>query len=450
MQGKLTLHALFSVSEQGFSVDELVKRIEAEMGSNGLPWIAQLILELMQEVLIVRALNHRHECPSYMEPCCAQPSLELHSSRTSKRGLRTAIGNVTLTWRRLRCRHCQRVHTPLRTFLGLVPWQSRSHALEQIVAETVADQSYRRSAGHLVTIGRVPVPKSTAHRWVVESDCDEMDCAKEYFESIMADGTGFKRRPDPSAGQGNKGELRFIIGTTLEGKTMPLGIWTTESWQQIAEGLAARAESLPLSEYLLSDGEPAIADHVGPLAEVHQRCQWHLPRGLEYALREDQAAKSRRAALTEQLRRVIAIEVPAGDYDELAEGQVQSVKTQIERAREQVDELHRSLLRQGFDKAATYIRSARDKMFTYLEYWLKYGLNCPRTTSLIERLMRELARRLKRMAFGWSDKGAGKLARIIIKRILTPGKWKEYWNRKMRIDGKVHFQVLGVNPAQAL
>jgi hypothetical protein len=328
-----------------------------------------------------------------------------------------------------------------------MPWQSHSYELEQNVAETVADQSYRRSSAHLSTLGLAPVPKSTAHRWVVESDCDQMDCSEEYFEDMMADGTGFKRRPDRSLGKSNKGELRFVIGTTIEGQTMPLGIWTRESCQQIAADLSASSQSMPLSEYLLSDGEPAIADHLGPLAWDHQRCQWHLPRGLEYAMREDDASKSRRKALGKELREIIEIEIPEDDYDELDDEQLQSVKDDIQSARDEVDALHRSLLRKGFQAAATYIERARDNMFNYLDYWLKYGLNCPRTTSLIERLMRELARRLKRIAFGWSENGAAKVARIIVKRILTPEKWNEYWNQKMRIDGKVHFQVLGVNPA---
>jgi hypothetical protein len=258
MQGKLTLHALFSTSEHGFSVDELVKCIKSEMEEKGLPWIAKLILELVQEVLIMNIITHRRKCADCLKPCCDAVSYELHSSHTSKRGLRTSIGNVALTWRKIRCRNCGSVHTPLREFLELMPWQSHSYELEQNVAETVADQSYRRSSAHLSTLGLAPVPKSTAHRWVVESDCDQMDCSEEYFEDMMADGTGFKRRPDRSLGKSNKGELRFVIGTIIEGQTMPLGIWTRESWQQIAADLSASSQSMPLSEYLLPDGRRRV------------------------------------------------------------------------------------------------------------------------------------------------------------------------------------------------
>jgi len=52
-------------------------------------------------------------------------------------------------------------------------------------------------------------------------------------------------------------------------------------------------------------------------------------------------------------------------------------------------------------------------------------------------MMRELARRLKRMAFGWSEEGAAKMARIIIKRFTSAGQWDKYWRKRLRIQDNV-------------
>ncbi len=38
------------------------------------------------------------------------------------------------------------------------------------------------------------------------------------------------------------------------------------------------------------------------------------------------------------------------------------------------------------------------------------------------------------MAFGWSEQGAAKMARIIIKRFASAGQWDKYWREKPRID----------------
>ncbi len=102
-----------------------------------------------------------------------------------------------------------------------------------------------------------------------------------------------------------------------------------------------------------------------------------------------------------------------------------------------MDDLYNYLQSKGYDEAAGYVNRGGQKVFTYLDRWLRTGLITPRAASMIERMMREIARRLKRMAFGWSPEGAAKMARIIIKRFTSANQWKEYWEKRLKIDGKV-------------
>ena len=87
--------------------------------------------------------------------------------------------------------------------------------------------------------------------------------------------------------------------------------------------------------------------------------------------------------------------------------------------------------------AADYLIRASENMFSYVRRWLQTGIVTPRVSSMIERMMRELARRLKRMAFGWSEEGAAKMARIIIKRFTSADQWEKYWRDRLRIQGNV-------------
>jgi hypothetical protein len=59
-------------------------------------------------------------------------------------------------------------------------------------------------------------------------------------------------------------------------------------------------------------------------------------------------------------------------------------------------------------------------------------------------MMRELARRLKRMAFGWSEQGAAKMARIIIKRFTSANQWEAYWKKRLRIQGNVILTIRSI------
>ncbi|MCB0341724.1 MAG: hypothetical protein KDD59_05720, partial [Bdellovibrionales bacterium] len=86
---------------------------------------------------------------------------------------------------------------------------------------------------------------------------------------------------------------------------------------------------------------------------------------------------------------------------------------------------------------------AKKGMFAYLRTWLHMGLKNPRVSSMIERMMREIGRRIKKIGFGWSKKGAEKMTKIIIKRITSAGEWEEYWKNRLNITGNVRLTFLG-------
>ena len=79
-----------------------------------------------------------------------------------------------------------------------------------------------------------------------------------------------------------------------------------------------------------------------------------------------------------------------------------------------------------------------------MKRWLRTGLVSPRVSSWIERVMREIARRLKRMAFGWSKRGAEKMCRIVLKRFTDRIGWEAWWQKKLRLEGHVQLTFRGV------
>jgi hypothetical protein len=90
------------------------------------------------------------------------------------------------------------------------------------------------------------------------------------------------------------------------------------------------------------------------------------------------------------------------------------------------------------------VAQAQGRLFSYVDFWLQTGVISPRTSSYIERLMRELGRRLKRIAFGWSAAGEANMARIIIRRLYSPQQWADYWKNFLKLNGHVIVQFRGV------
>jgi len=368
------------------------------------------------------------------KPCCAAPCYE--SKDRLERRLRTSVGTVRLRWRRLRCCHCGRSCLPLREFTNLEPYQSKTAELERIVTEVVAEQNYRRLSRHLRLIGEIPVAKSTAHRWVMASDCDEVTSEGKRSALLFADGTGYKRRPDAKRGLDNGGELRVVLGVTSTGTVLPLGAFSGQSWKEIGEALRP-AESEPLADVLISDGELGLTEGLAHLVRDQQRCHWHQVHDLDRFMWMDGAGKDERRKRQAQLAGIIGIELPAEDFEQVSEKDKAGIDQAVTTAEQQLEGLVKTLAGRGYKRAARYIGYAKERLFTYVRWWLKCGLVMPRASSMIERLMRELGRRLKRIAFGWSERGAAKIARIIIKRVTSAQEWTAYWHARLRITGKV-------------
>ncbi|MCK5565739.1 MAG: hypothetical protein KAJ07_10875 [Planctomycetes bacterium] len=434
MQNIIAMEVLSATSEKGFSLDELVFKTKELFEKEGLAGFVGLILRLADERICMNMVHGKIKHSE--QACCLTPQYEYHGQ--SNRQFRTSVGKVMIRWRRLRCTGCGKSIIPLRGFLGLNLYQSKTSELEKIVTEIVSEQTYRRSSSHLSTIGTIPVPKSTAHRWVAQSDCDQIDDSDETFDMLFADGTGYKRRPDKEAKLNNRGELRIALGVDKTGSIVPLGAFTGKSWNEIAAAVQGdRDDEKPIADMLVSDGERGIAESFAKLCNSHQRCHWHCVQDLNYTMWQDKAGKVERRQMQKKLAAIIGIEIPEEDYEKVDDSDKTALADAVAVGEYEIRKLIKKLLDKGYVAAADYLIRACKNMFSYIRRWLLTGIVGPRASSLIERMMREIARRLKRMAFGWSEQGAAKMARIIIKRFTSAGQWEKYWRKRLRIQDNV-------------
>ncbi len=86
-----------------------------------------------------------------------------------------------------------------------------------------------------------------------------------------------------------------------------------------------------------------------------------------------------------------------------------------------------------------------DKAFTQVETWLDTGLVMPGTICSLERIMRELGRRLKRLAYGWTDDGITRIAKILLKKVYEPEDWDRYWEKRTDLRGRCRVVLQEVN-----
>jgi len=117
---------------------------------------------------------------------------------------------------------------------------------------------------------------------------------------------------------------------------------------------------------------------------------------------------------TDKIKQLIGIELPEGDFEILKEEDKELVRTKYENSKSEIKELIETFCQKGYNKGASYLEKLSDRMFTNIELWLKTGVIAPKTTSLLERVFREIGRRLKRIAWGWSDEAVTNISKMIM------------------------------------
>ena len=368
---------------------------------------------------------------------CRGRKIRKRGYRNRRRQFSTVFGKLELPLRVAECCNCGAFYSPLLSALKVGRYARKEANFEHEVIEAVIDTNYRR----LIDGRSIDISLGGIHNIVVGSDVDQIYQAPvslEDLSGIMADGTGVKQY------RGRKGELRAVIGITNTCKVEPLGSFTNTEWSDIESIVKERMKEAKAYDIpFIYDGEPGLDDFLAGTAES-QRCTWHGPRGLYHALWEDGLKKKESQPETDKIKQLIGIELPEGDFEILKEEDKEQVKTKYETSKSEIKELIKTFREKGYKHGASYLESLSDRLFTNIELWLKTGIIAPKTISLLERVFREIGRRLKRIAWGWADKTVTNISKMIMIRQYSRDKWERYWKEKLGIKGYFDIQIQSV------
>jgi len=371
------------------------------------------------------------------ERFCRGRKIRKRGYRKDNRRFSTVFGKLDLPLRVAQCCNCGAYYSPLLSALKVDRYARKETNFEHEVIEAVIDTNYRR----LIDGRSIDISLGGIHNIVVGSDIDETfqePVSVENLSALMADGTGVKQQ------RGHKGELRAVIGITKAGRVEPLGSFTNTEWSEIERTIKERIkEADSYNIPFLYDGEPGLDDFLADVAES-QRCTWHGPRGLYHALWEDGLNKKDTEPATDTIKQLIAIELPEGDFEILKEEDKEQVKSKYEASKSAIKALITTFHEKGYKHGASYLENLSGRLFTNIELWLKTGIIAPKTISLLERVFREIGRRLKRIAWGWSDEAVTNISKMIMIRQYSRDKWEQYWKEKLGIKGYFDIGILSV------
>ena len=449
MEQEIHITLRFNLSIGKVNLNEIVYRLKELQN----PLMLRILVEILRgyDDLIAERLSQTKIYPSKARKglgrhirrgdpdgrFCRGRKIRKRGYRKRPRQFSTVFGKLQLPLRVVECCKCKAFYSPLLSALKVGLYERKEANFEHEVIEAVIDTNYRR----LIKGRSIDISLGGIHNLVVGSDIDEVyqdSVSLDDLSGIMADETGLKQY------KGRKGELRTVIGVTTAGRVEPLGSFANTQWPEIERIIKERIKDAePCNIPFLYDGEPGLDDFLADIAES-QRCTWHGPRGLYHALWEDGLRRKDSQPSIDKIKHLIGIEIPEGDFELLKEEDKEPVKAQYETSKKQIEELIKTFRDKGYRHGASYLENISERLFTHIDIWLKTGVIAPKTISLLERVFRELGRRLKKIAYGWSDKAATNLSKMILLKQYSREKWEQYWKEKLGIKGYFDIQIQAV------
>lgn len=399
--------------------------------------LEQLQEDLLERVcgpkwLPVRDLPAPFGCPG----CGVMSDFARKGWRTRPRRLDTSAGTVRIRLAHVGCRSCGRVFAPLLLMLDL-SGRRRTDRLMLDLADLAAQMSFARAGAIAASFG-MPGSAGRAHHAVADLaplldgiGRPAVTGMPASAEVVILDGTGMRasaRRLGVNCNIALGVNARSGPRRRPQASTTLLAVTVDQPWTSMADQLRGLAPPA----VVVVDGEMAIttlAETIWPDVPI-QRCWWHLPRALRWALYADKAphpwANAKRSELVELLHRVAR--------ERLTHGQ----------ALDAYDAFARTIAIEGHHAAGALLAGAREQVFTCLRPDVRRRLarlGGPELGSgVLERVMRELNARTDIGGSRWSVDGLRDLVRVQLARMTNHPTWATL-QQNLKPDNKITFTI---------
>lgn len=393
------VHLRWKVRAAGLTINTLLPHLRALRQASYQEALATL-LERLQEAHLAQVFAAEAELV-----CTGCGLVHSGSSGLVRRGWRgrrliSREGVLVFQLRQLTCRACGKTFSPYPELLGLAPRQRLLEELVESLISGVLQLSYAKSC-------------ALAHEWLGVS------CSPRTLHTrVQQKGAALRFTPAPEAGVLLADGTKCPIGSKAQGAEVRLGMQllgrSEEAGRPRAQlrvvglglGTKSWAEALPRTlqpDLVVTDQEPALRAYVRevyPQAR-HQLCEWHVAYTLDWSLIEDRVPVAKRKRIRALLERILF-----GRY---------SRRTK----RRHYTRLVRHLGRIS-PRAQKQLQAAAGLI-------LYEAASAERTTSLLERQMREINRRMENGG-RWSESGARHLLSLRLARTHNPDDYARLWN----------------------
>jgi len=340
---------------------------------------------------------------------------------TANRTLSTRHGKINLRLARVYSKETNCSMRPLLLWIGLEPKKRIVEDLVLECAEVATYLTYRDSKAVIESLTWAKVSRCRIHQCVqrVGAFMNEERRKAPVVDQDLIEGDGTKCH---GLG-GKKNEIGVILGKNQDmGEKNLLGLSVNGDWKETAAQFRGRAKMA------VSDNEPSLRNALLEKADDYQACVRHCVGDVRFYLWSAGLPKEQRKMIVgellgvlETLRNSVRKHVLDGDFERL--------KWRIDWALLKLEMLSQELVLDGLETVARFVRNAANYMVTFARLAMK-RISVPLTNNLVERLMGEVAKRIKHKWMHWSTRGLENLLNILLAR---------YCNRRIYSEMKERY-----------
>lgn len=386
------------------------ERAFADARAELVPSIAGRILGALEARLIDGACGaRRHPVPalaSFACPRCGSRSGFRRRGRR-RRGVLSRIGRLDLRVAMVGC-GCGHRFAPLLIGLGVTRHARCAPGLERRALELCSEIPYARAAAQLRReAGAAPSPRSLGRlvrRAAAVIALERPRSPLRGIEAVLVDET--RVRAGPRKGPDDRGrELKICLALRARprgGRRLELlGASLAQEWALLAPVVRAARDA----RIAVTDGEwgaRVLLERALP-GVPHQVCTFHVRHSLDHRMWRDGVPFARRRRLAAALGNAIEFARSAAAAD-------RACADALDHAR-----------RRHWRQTAIHLRDVAPHLATWLR--VDPDGHLTHTTSLLERTMREVNRRVDPVGVRWSLAGARAMATLVLARRFGHPRW---------------------------
>jgi len=314
---------------------------------------------------------------------------------------------------------------PLLLYVGV---ESKRRIVDDLVfecAEAATYLTYRDSKTVIKNLTNAEVSRCRIH-----------DCV-EKVGAFMNE----ERRKEPAKNQdliegdgtkchgydGRKNEIAVILGKNQDtGEKSLLALSVNEDWKKTAEQFKGSAK------VAVSDNEPSLRNTLLEKADDYQACVRHCVGDVRFYLWNAGLPKEMRKEIANKLIGILEV-LRNSVSKHLVDKDFERLKWRIRWTLSELDKLSRELFLDGLETVARFIRNAANYMVTFARLAMK-EVCIPVTNNLVERLMGEVAKRIKHKWMHWSTRGLENLLNILLARYCNKRVYSEMKEKYLSVN----------------